>query len=98
MAETRRRRVLENLGMCAWTIGFFLLLGGGLQRYEGALSAGGSRTSPKTLAREENPRLFDQVTIGMIASGLLLSVGGLALGWLASDSGPARGGGTEAER
>jgi len=33
----------------------------------------------KKLAREEDPALFDQVTLGLIAAGLILSVSGLAL-------------------
>ena len=42
------------------------------------------------MAREANPVLFDRVTIGLIVSGLILSVGGLGLAYAASEDGRAQ--------
>ena len=97
-APSTRKEVLVYAGLLAFAIGIIMAIAGGLQRYDGRLSWGGRSGPMKTLAREEDPRFFDRVTVGLIGSGLLLSGGGLALAYAASDRGPRRRGQMETER
>lgn len=80
-----RSETLVSVGLLAFAIGFLALTAGVLQRYEGVLSWGGRSGPKRTLPRASNPRRFDQVTYGLIGTGLLLSVGGLSLAYRAGD-------------
>jgi hypothetical protein len=95
---SRRSEVRVYAGLLAFAIGTILLVAGGLQRYDGRLSWGGRSGPMKTLARQEDPQLFDRVTLGLIASGLLLSGGGLAVAYAASGIGSRRRGEMEIEQ
>lgn len=76
------------LGQFAFGIGLLLLIAGATQRWDGQLSWGPRNGPMKTLPREKDPEFFDRVTYGLIAAGLLLGGGGLALAWFGSSSKP----------
>ena len=85
--RSRRSGALVSTGLLAFAVGVILLAARVLQRRDGRLSWGGRSGPVKTMAREANPRLFDRVTIGLIVSGLVLSVGGLGLAYDMSEDG-----------
>lgn len=76
---SRKQRVLANLGAIGNFVGVWLLLVGVISRGEEDLNWGGIHGPREGLARAENPRLFDQITIGFIVAGLVLTVGGMIL-------------------
>lgn len=82
---TPRLRIRLGLASCA--MGLLMLVYGIEPRFDGRVTYGEDRDGPvTTLAREANPRRFDQITYSTTAFGALMTVGGLALAWTAARS------------
>lgn len=86
------RELASVIGLLVFAAGFFLLVAGGAQRWDGRLSYGGRSGPREVVRREDDPERFARVTTRLIAGGAALVLLGLGTVLAASPSGERPGG------